>query len=144
MLLHNHARQRDRSGHDFELVVADDAATATEELRLAFHRVFSRVLDEQLCDLDALLGMSARRLVLTKFELAARFAESPVTHSYSEPVEERQPLALSAHASAGAWGTFSSEEVHPQDVTDTYLGDPYISNEDRLASMLSASEVKSE
>lgn len=144
MLLNNHARQRDRSGHDFELIVADDAATATEELRQAFHRVFSRLLDEQLCDLDGLLGLSARRLILTKFKLASRVVEPEVVHSYSEPADERQPLALSAHASAGARGTYSTEEAHLQDLSDTYVDAAYVGNEGPLDSVVSAIDVKPE
>ena len=75
VLLHNHARRRVQAGHDFEMVLADEAAVAGKELRLAFERVSQRILAEQLCDLDSSIGLSVSRLVITKFKLLQSTAE---------------------------------------------------------------------
>src|SRR5215813_9859241 len=69
MLLHNHSRRRVSGGQDFEMIIADDAATAGRELQAALERVSQRVVAEQLCVLDGSAGFSVSRLVLTKFQL---------------------------------------------------------------------------
>ncbi|HSD47352.1 MAG TPA: hypothetical protein VLB87_12060, partial [Pyrinomonadaceae bacterium] len=52
VLLQNHLRRRVSGGQDFEMIVADDAATAGRELESALERVSQRVVAEQLCVLD--------------------------------------------------------------------------------------------
>lgn len=102
VLLQNHLRRRVSGGQDFEMVIADDAATAGRELEAALERVSRRVVAEQLCVLDNGAGFSVSRLVLTKFQLM-RAAETPkeaevVTEP--EPVESPSaPLSLAAYAS---------------------------------------------
>ena len=99
VLLHNHSRRRISGGQDFEMIIADDAATAGQELESALERVSQRVVAEQLCVLDASMGFSVSRLVLTKFQLR-RDATPKVAEviTASEPSFEA-PLSLAAHAS---------------------------------------------
>jgi hypothetical protein len=103
VLLQNHSRRRVSGGQDFEMILADDAATAGRELEAALERVSQRVVAEQLCVLDNSLGLSVSRLVLTKFNLLrARAVEtSPevVTESepeFSVPTVPTVPLTLAA------------------------------------------------
>ena len=101
VLLQNHSRRRVSSGQDFEMIVADDAASAGRELEQALERVSQRVVAEQLCVLDGNIGFSVSRLVLTKFQLrrvAAPKEAEVVTESESELVPSA-PLTLAAHAS---------------------------------------------
>ena len=99
VLLQNHSRRRVSGGQDFEMILADDAATAGHELEAALERVSQRVVAEQLCVLDNSLGLSVSRLVLTKFNLLrARAVEtSPEVVPDREP-EFSVPLALAARA----------------------------------------------
>ncbi len=101
VLLQNHSRRRVSGGQDFEMIVADDAASAGRELEQALERVSQRVVAEQLCVLDGNIGFSVSRLVLTKFQL--RRAAAPkdaevVTESEPEFVPSA-PLTLAASAS---------------------------------------------
>jgi len=101
VLLQNHSRRRVSSGQDFEMIVADDAASAGRELEQALERVSQRVVAEQLCVLDGSIGFSVSRLVLTKFQLrraAAPKEAEVVTETESEFVPT-VPLTLAAHAS---------------------------------------------
>ena len=98
VLLQNHLRRRVSGGQDFEMVIADDAATAGRELEAALERVSRRVVAEQLCVLDNSAGFSVSRLVLTKFQLMRAAAEAP---KEAEPIIETPsaPLTLAAYAS---------------------------------------------
>ena len=102
VLLQNHSRRRVSGGQDFEMILADDAATAGRELEAALERVSQRVVAEQLCVLDNSLGLSVSRLVLTKFNLlrARAVDKSPevVTESEPEFSVPTVPLTLAAHA----------------------------------------------
>src|ERR1044072_3701752 len=69
VLLQNHSRRRVSGGQDFELIIADDVATAGRELEQALERVSQRVVAGQLCVLDNSIGFSVRRLGLTEFRL---------------------------------------------------------------------------
>lgn len=126
VLLHNHARRRVQAGHDFEMVLADEAAVAGKELRLAFERVSQRILGEQLCDLDTSIGLSISRLVITKFKLLHSIPEGgnedhSIT-SVSEILQPNRPLSLAAHASGNARSVFTPEEVIPES-TESFAGD---------------------
>ncbi len=117
VLLHNHARRRVQSGHDFEMVLADEAAVAGKELRLAFERVSQRILAEQLCDLDGSAGLSVSRLVITKFKLHHSTASGPdLLHSH-------RPRTLAAYASAITRSPHPSEEVIPPQAIESFAGD---------------------
>ena len=101
VLLQNHSRRRVSGGQDFEMIVADDAATAGRELEAALQRVSQRVVAEQLCVLDGSIGFSVSRLVLTKFQLLR--AKTPkeaevVTETEPEFEPPSAPLTLAAHA----------------------------------------------
>lgn len=112
MLLHNHSRRRVSGGQDFEMIVADDAATAGRELEGALERVSQRVVAEELCVLDNSIGFSVSRLVLTKFQLL-REVKSPVEPEIvteSEPTfnAPAAPLTLAAHASGTSGEVFEA------------------------------------
>jgi hypothetical protein len=99
VLLQNHSRRRVSSGQDFEMIVADDAASAGRELEQALERVSQRVVAEQLCVLDGNIGFSVSRLVLTKFQLR-RVAAPKDAEVVTEPeYVQSAPLTLAAHAS---------------------------------------------
>ena len=104
MLLHNHSRRRVSGGQDFEMIIADDAATASRELEAALERVSQRVVAEQLCVLDGSAGFSVSRLVLTKFQLLRAKAPQP-----AEVVTDIAPLTLAAHASGSNGEVFDVE-----------------------------------
>lgn len=58
-----------RGGNDFELIIADGPNSAAAELGRAFERVSHKALAEQLCVLDASLGLSVPRLIETRFQM---------------------------------------------------------------------------
>lgn len=99
VLLQNHSRRRVSGGQDFEMIVAEDAATAGRELEAALERVSQRVVAEHLCVLDGSIGFSVSRLVLTKFQLlrtkAPKEAEV-VTEPEPEFEPPSAPLTLAA------------------------------------------------
>src|SRR5689334_23849969 len=98
VLLQNHSRRRVSGGQDFEMIIADDVATAGRELEQALERVSQRVVAEQLCLLDNSIGFSASRLVLTKFRLRhATQPKEPEVVVESEPeFVPSAPLSLAA------------------------------------------------
>src|SRR5690349_17019018 len=108
VLLQNHSRRRVSGGQDFEMIVADDAATAGRELAGALERVSQRVVAEQLCVLDNSIGLSVSRLVLKKFQFL-RATDRDRTDQVVEPepiYDETSaplvpPLALAAGVSSG-------------------------------------------
>jgi len=99
VLLQNHSRRRVSGGQDFEMIIADDVATAGRELEQALERVSQRVVAEQLCVLDSSLGFSVSRLVLTKFQLlhAAQPKEAEVVVEPEPGFVPSAPLSLAAH-----------------------------------------------
>ena len=101
VLLQNHSRRRVSGGQDFEMIIADDAATAGRELEAALERVSQRVVAEQMCVLDNSIGFSVSRLVLTKFQLmhaAAPKEAEIVDESETEPeFVPSAPLTLVAY-----------------------------------------------
>ncbi|HKU72399.1 MAG TPA: hypothetical protein VJR02_00635 [Pyrinomonadaceae bacterium] len=118
VLLQNHSRRRVSSGQDFEMIVADDAASAGRELEQALERVSQRVVAEQLCVLDGNIGFSVSRLVLTKFQLrrvAAPKDAEVVTESEPEFVPSA-PLTLAAHASGSTGDVYdvAREQEQPE------------------------------
>jgi hypothetical protein len=117
MLLQNHSRRRVSSGQDFEMIIADDAASAGRELEQALERVSQRVVAEQLCVLDGSVGFSVSRLVLTRFQL--RRTATPkdaevVIESESELIPSA-PLTLAAHASGSNGDVYdAAREEQPE------------------------------
>ena len=98
VLLQNHSRRRVSSGQDFEMIIADDVATAGRELEAALERVSQRVVAEQLCVLDGSVGFSVSRLVLTKFQLLRAAAPSVAEVVTESEPSFAAPLTLAAHA----------------------------------------------
>lgn len=69
MSLLNFAKRLERGGNDFEMIIADGASSAANELQRAFNRVSQKVLAEQLCELDASLGLNVARFINTRFQM---------------------------------------------------------------------------
>jgi hypothetical protein len=69
MSLLNFAKRLERGGNDFELIIADGTNAAAVELQRAFNRVSQKVLAEQLCELDASLGLNVARFINTRFQM---------------------------------------------------------------------------
>jgi hypothetical protein len=104
VLLQNHLRRRVSGGQDFEMIIADDAATAGRELEAALERVSQRVVAEQLCVLDNSIGVSVSQLVLKKFQYlrtATNITEQQEETPETEPeiIVPTPPLSLAAGAS---------------------------------------------
>lgn len=70
--LQNFAQRLARGGNDFELIIAEGVGTVALELRRAFERVSEKALTEQLCELDASIGLSVARLITTRFQMLAK------------------------------------------------------------------------
>jgi len=98
VLLQNHSRRRVSGGQDFEMIIADEVATAGRELEQALERISQRVVAEQLCVLDSSTGFSVSRLVLTKFRLrhAAQPKEPEVVVESEPEFVPTAPLSLAA------------------------------------------------
>ncbi len=110
LLLQNHSRRRISSGQDFEMIIADDAASAGRELELALERVSQRTVAEQLCVLDGNIGFSVSRLVLTKFQLrrTATPKDAEVVTETEPHFVPSAPLTLAAHASGSNSDTYDA------------------------------------
>jgi hypothetical protein len=70
--LRNYSRRRARSGNEFELKIAEGVSAAEAVLQDSFELVSQRALAEQLCELDASLGLSLTRVITTRFQLLQR------------------------------------------------------------------------
>ncbi len=97
VLLQNHSRRRVSGGQDFEMIIADDVATAGRELEQALERVSQRVVAEQMCVLDSSLGFSVSRLVLTKFQLMNVEAPKEAEVIFEPEFVSETPLSLAAY-----------------------------------------------
>ncbi|MEP6921075.1 MAG: hypothetical protein ABI967_08120 [bacterium] len=141
VLLHNHARHRVRSGQNFELILADEAAVAGAELRHAFDRVSQRVVAEHLCELDSEFGLSIGQLVITKFKMLPEAEKVADVSDLSEPSVPdysyaRRPLTLAAHASAAHVEVLDVEEfisTEPNDSLD-------LDNDENFQSVISGNQ----
>jgi hypothetical protein len=90
-MLHNFAQRLVRGGNDFELMIADGAAAAETELRRAFERVSQKALAEQLCELDASLGLSVPHLITTRFRMLKNGGRSEgLTRLPASPEHDRR------------------------------------------------------
>lgn len=108
VLLQNHSRRRVSGGQDFEMIIADDAATAGRELQNAIERVSQRVVAEQLCVLDNSIGLSVSAVVLKKFQ-RLRTSDGTAPETVEEATEPEiivptAPLSLAAGALGNAEG----------------------------------------
>ena len=133
VLLQNHARRHISAGHDFEMILAGDVASAGRELEKAIERVSQRTIAEQLCVLDNSLGLNVSRLLLTKFQLprpvevakTAEVVDDTVSINVSTYSPTEPKLALAAYAAMGhrevfniGHGSVSSIDVTPDEVLD--------------------------
>lgn len=66
--LRDHGRKRSRGGSDVEVILIE-GVDASEELRRSFERVSQSALSEELCSLDASLGLKVGFVVATRFNL---------------------------------------------------------------------------
>ncbi|MCA1565622.1 MAG: hypothetical protein LC803_08280 [Acidobacteria bacterium] len=64
-----HARRRTQGGRELELILIEGMDAVAAELRPVFERVSADALAEALWELDTSLGMSAGRLLATRFRL---------------------------------------------------------------------------
>jgi hypothetical protein len=121
VLLHNHARHRVRSGQNFELILADEAAVAGIELGHAFERVSQRIIAEQLCKLDSGLGLSVSQLIIEKFKLLDQ-TEAASPEGFGDATEwaasERRLLSMAAHAAVQGGEVIDVEEFLTTDTND--------------------------
>lgn len=91
MSLLRFAKQLERGGNDFEMIIAEGAGAVEMELRRAFERVSQRVLTEQLCELDASLGISVAHLIATRFQMlrnggiTSQLKQLPTTTEHAPP-----------------------------------------------------------
>lgn len=125
ILLHNHARHRVRAGQDFELILADEAAAAGEELRNAFERVSQRVVAEHISGLDSAIGLNLSSLIITKFKLllsAEEFSRRSLASGPGFP-NTRRPLSLASHASANAEEVLDREDLPADEVSESAEGE---------------------
>ncbi|HEV2913620.1 MAG TPA: hypothetical protein VGX92_10095 [Pyrinomonadaceae bacterium] len=68
--LREHARRRARAGgREVEVLLVEGVNSAINELQHAFERVSQRALSEELCALDAALGLSVGHMISTRFRL---------------------------------------------------------------------------
>lgn len=87
-----------RGGSDFELIITDGPEAAAAELRRAFERVSHKALAEQLCVLDASLGLSVPRFIETRF----RMLESNGATALPAPADSGRELQDVARAAAAS------------------------------------------
>lgn len=87
-ILQNFAGRLARGGNDFELMIADGTTAAEAELRRAFGRVSQKALAEQLCELDASLGLSVPHLITTRFQMLNSPTYSDKIAQLSAPLQE--------------------------------------------------------
>jgi hypothetical protein len=99
-ILQSFAQRLARGGNDFELMIADGATAAEAELRRAFERVSQKALAEQLCELDASLGMSVPHLITTRFQMLGRNGYSDRLTRLPAPAEHDGRLQDAAQAVA--------------------------------------------
>lgn len=128
VLLHNHSRHRIRAGRDFELVLADDVETAGKELRAAFTRVSQRIVAEQLCDLDTSIGLNLSNLIVEKFKLLNKSAETSQAFSSASSNEffhSSSPLTLAAGVSSNGGTTHPAQEPIVPEVIESFTADTF-------------------
>ena len=78
--LASYAKRLARGGKDFELIIAEGVSAAALELRYAIERASQKVLGEQLCELDASLGLSVVGLLTARFQLCFATGDGEATH----------------------------------------------------------------
>ncbi|MDT4895114.1 MAG: hypothetical protein QOH25_191 [Acidobacteriota bacterium] len=92
MSLQSFAKRLASGGNDFELIIADGASAAEVELRRAFERISQKALAEQLCELDASLGLSVPHLITTRFQMLSDTRRSDQIIRLPAPAEQEPRL----------------------------------------------------
>jgi hypothetical protein len=69
MRLLQFAKELERGGNDFEMIIAEGVVAAEAELGRAFERVSQRALTEQFCELDSSLGLNVAHFIKTRFQM---------------------------------------------------------------------------
>jgi hypothetical protein len=87
-MLQSFSQRLARGGNDFELMIADGALAAEVELGRAFERVSQKALAEQLCELDASLGLSVPHLITTRFQMLNKTGRSDRIARLPAPAEQ--------------------------------------------------------
>jgi hypothetical protein len=97
--LRNYSRRRARSGIEFELKIAEGVSAAESMLQESFEQVSQRALAEQLCELDASLGLSLTRIITTRFQLLqrSRGAGGFARLAIAAPVSNLRPVEPATH-----------------------------------------------
>jgi len=67
--LREHARRRARSGSEVQLILVEGLETLAADIQRAFEFVSHRAVTEELCELDASLGLSVGHIIETRFHL---------------------------------------------------------------------------
>jgi hypothetical protein len=107
------AQRLARGGNDFELIVAEGASTAEAELRRSFERISQKVIAEQLCELDAGIGLSVPRLIMTRFQMLRSPAEARPALRLPAPAEHVPDLENAAHVAPSI--DFNLLEINEED-----------------------------
>jgi hypothetical protein len=124
MSLLNFAKRLERSGDDFELLIAEGVSAAGAEIRSAFERISQRALAKHLCELDASVGLSVARLIAARFQMLQNSESS--TQSALVPVSMEQNQSLQNMAQAVALIDFNLLEIKDADesIASTTLPHP--------------------
>ncbi len=108
--LANYAKRLARGGKDFELIIAEGVSAAALELRYAIERASQKVLGEQLCELDASLGLSVAGFLTARFQLCLPAIDDGAVH-----LPAIQPPAVALQTTDTALPVF---DLTPLDSTD--------------------------
>lgn len=115
MSLLNFAKRLERSGDDFELIIAEGINAAEAEIKRAFERVSQRSLAKHLCELDASVGLSVARLIAARFQMLQN-SEAAASSSALLPPASREPnQSLQNMAQAVALIDFNFPEIKDGD-----------------------------
>lgn len=108
------------------MIIADNVATAANEIEAALERVSQRIIGEQLCVLDNSIGMSMTKLVLMKFQLSQ--SEQKIQSEVSSVPEAEWTTSrptLTLAAAAGQTTHLADLESGPIIVTPEISEEPF-------------------
>jgi len=88
------AKQLERGGSDFEMIIVEGVNAAEAELRRAFERISQRALTEQFCELDADLGVSVAFLIRSRFRSFQESKSSDGLTQLPSTAEQKPPTRL--------------------------------------------------
>lgn len=125
MSLLNFAKRLERSGNDFEVIIAEGISAAEAEIKRAFERVSQRALAKHLCELDASVGLSVARLIAARFQMLHN-AEVAASSAILPPASREPNQSLQNMAQAVALIDFNLLEIKDGDesIASTTLPHP--------------------